>query len=95
MDRRECSCRKWELDGIPCKHVVDAIYMFENEIGVIQGARQAAGARNISSQAAGSSQHSQSRQDAGAKNASSQAAGSSQTSTTPSQASQRPSQHSA
>ncbi|GKE07804.1 mutator type transposase [Tanacetum coccineum] len=35
MDRRVCSCRKWELTGIPCKHVVAAIYnMFENSIGV-------------------------------------------------------------
>ncbi|GJR63765.1 hypothetical protein Tco_1505927 [Tanacetum coccineum] len=44
-----------------------------------QGARQAAGARNVFSQAAGSSQQSQApRQDVGARNASSQASGSSQ-----------------
>ncbi|GKF21099.1 mutator type transposase, partial [Tanacetum coccineum] len=35
MDRRVCSCRKWELTGIPCKHVVAAIYnMSENRMGV-------------------------------------------------------------
>ncbi|GJV84129.1 mutator type transposase [Tanacetum coccineum] len=35
MDTRECSCRKWELTGIPCKYVMAAIYnMTENEIGV-------------------------------------------------------------
>ncbi|GKB53372.1 mutator type transposase [Tanacetum coccineum] len=35
MDRRVCSCRKWELTGIPCKHVVAAIYnMSENSMGV-------------------------------------------------------------
>ncbi|GKC62956.1 mutator type transposase [Tanacetum coccineum] len=35
MDRKVCSCRKWELTGIPCKHVVAAIYnMFENSVGV-------------------------------------------------------------
>ncbi|GKA54328.1 mutator type transposase [Tanacetum coccineum] len=35
MDRRVCSCRKWELTGIPCKHVVAAIYnMSENSVGV-------------------------------------------------------------
>ncbi|GJX44845.1 mutator type transposase [Tanacetum coccineum] len=35
MDSRVCSCRKWELTGIPCKHVVAAIYnMSENSMGV-------------------------------------------------------------
>jgi hypothetical protein len=35
MDRKECGCRKWELIGIPCKHVVAAInYMNENGRGV-------------------------------------------------------------
>ncbi|GKE04148.1 mutator type transposase [Tanacetum coccineum] len=35
MDRRVCSCRKWELTGIPCKHVVAAIYnMSKNSVGV-------------------------------------------------------------
>ncbi|GJZ84476.1 mutator type transposase [Tanacetum coccineum] len=35
MDRRVCSCRKWELTGISCKHVVAAIYnMSENEMGI-------------------------------------------------------------
>ncbi|GJW94568.1 mutator type transposase [Tanacetum coccineum] len=35
MDRRVCSCRKWELTGIPCKDVVAAIYnMSENLVGV-------------------------------------------------------------
>ncbi|GJX28958.1 mutator type transposase [Tanacetum coccineum] len=35
MDRRACSCRKWELTGIPCKHDVAAIYnMSENSVGV-------------------------------------------------------------
>ncbi|GKE98031.1 mutator type transposase [Tanacetum coccineum] len=34
MDRRVCSCRKWDLTGIPCKHVVAAIYnMYENSVG--------------------------------------------------------------
>ncbi|GKD69214.1 mutator type transposase, partial [Tanacetum coccineum] len=33
-DTRVYSCRKWELTGIPCKHVVAIIYnMFENSIG--------------------------------------------------------------
>nr|GEX54114.1 hypothetical protein [Tanacetum cinerariifolium] len=26
IDRRACYCRKWELTGIPCKHVVVAIH---------------------------------------------------------------------
>ncbi|KAL4555620.1 hypothetical protein LXL04_038244 [Taraxacum kok-saghyz] len=26
MDARECSCRKWELTGIPCKHVIAVLY---------------------------------------------------------------------
>ncbi|GJX20470.1 mutator type transposase [Tanacetum coccineum] len=35
MDRRVCSCTKWELTGIPCKHVVAAIYnTSENSVGV-------------------------------------------------------------
>ncbi|GJV76462.1 mutator type transposase [Tanacetum coccineum] len=35
MDTRVCFCRKWELTGIPCKHVVAAIYnMSENSMGV-------------------------------------------------------------
>nr|GEV56466.1 hypothetical protein [Tanacetum cinerariifolium] len=35
IDRIVCSCRKWELTGIPCKHVVAAIYnMSENLVGV-------------------------------------------------------------
>ncbi|GJY90500.1 mutator type transposase [Tanacetum coccineum] len=35
MDRRVCSCRKWELTRIPCKHVVTAIYnISENGMGV-------------------------------------------------------------
>ncbi|GKE48527.1 mutator type transposase [Tanacetum coccineum] len=35
MNRRVCSCGKWELTKIPCKHVVAAIYnMFENSVGV-------------------------------------------------------------
>nr|GEW80954.1 transposase, mutator type [Tanacetum cinerariifolium] len=35
MDRRVCSCRKWELARITCKHVVAAIYnMYKNEMGV-------------------------------------------------------------
>ncbi|GJV89777.1 mutator type transposase [Tanacetum coccineum] len=35
MDRRVCSCRKWELTEIPCKHAVAAIYnMYENSAGV-------------------------------------------------------------
>ncbi|GKE29589.1 mutator type transposase, partial [Tanacetum coccineum] len=35
MDRRVCSCRKWELTGIPCKHVMAAIYnMSENSVGL-------------------------------------------------------------
>jgi hypothetical protein len=35
MDMKECSCRKWELTGIPCKHVVAAInYKNEDERGV-------------------------------------------------------------
>lgn len=25
MTKRECTCRRWELTGIPCKHVVEAI----------------------------------------------------------------------
>nr|GEX21005.1 hypothetical protein [Tanacetum cinerariifolium] len=37
MDRRVCSCRKWELTGIPCKHIMAAIYnMFENSMGVVE-----------------------------------------------------------
>ncbi|GJY05462.1 hypothetical protein Tco_0371402 [Tanacetum coccineum] len=37
MDRRVCSCRKWELTGIPCKQVVVAIHnMSENGKGVVQ-----------------------------------------------------------
>ncbi|GKF12942.1 mutator type transposase [Tanacetum coccineum] len=36
METRLCSCRKWELTGIPCKHVVAAIYnTFENSVGVV------------------------------------------------------------
>nr|GEW16483.1 hypothetical protein [Tanacetum cinerariifolium] len=36
MDKRVCSCRKWELTGIPCKHVVAATYnMSENSVGVV------------------------------------------------------------
>ncbi|GJR66225.1 hypothetical protein Tco_0012290 [Tanacetum coccineum] len=86
---------KWELIGIPCKHVVVIIYnMSKNEMRVVgrppknrkksvdelsQGARQAAGARNVFSQAAVTSQQSQApRQVVGARNASSQANGSSQ-----------------
>nr|GEU53236.1 reverse transcriptase domain-containing protein [Tanacetum cinerariifolium] len=98
MDRRVCSCKKWELTRVPCKHVVTAIYnMSENSMppkkrkkahddiasqsclsGKLSkkgrsvkcskcgnlghnrqgcrgqgGARQATGARNVSSQAAG------------------------------------------
>lgn len=35
MGRKECGCRKWELTGIPCKHVVAAInYKNEDGIGV-------------------------------------------------------------
>ncbi|GJS05242.1 mutator type transposase [Tanacetum coccineum] len=35
MDTKVCSCRKWEITGIPCKHVVAAIYnMSENSMGV-------------------------------------------------------------
>ncbi|GJQ93166.1 mutator type transposase [Tanacetum coccineum] len=35
MDKRVCSCRKWELTRIPCKHVMAAIYsMSENSMGV-------------------------------------------------------------
>ncbi|GJS83998.1 mutator type transposase [Tanacetum coccineum] len=35
METRLYSCRKWELTGIPCKHVVAAIYnMSENSAGV-------------------------------------------------------------
>ncbi|GJR75140.1 mutator type transposase, partial [Tanacetum coccineum] len=111
-DRRVYSCRKWELTRIPCKHVVAAIYnMSENGIGVDggssqAGARQAAGARNVSSQATGSrntsSQATGSSQPSAApstttdaKNASSQAAGSSQPSAAPSTTSQGPTQHSA
>jgi hypothetical protein len=25
LDRRTCSCRKWDLSGLPCNHVVSAI----------------------------------------------------------------------
>ncbi|GKD46091.1 zinc finger BED domain-containing protein RICESLEEPER 2, partial [Tanacetum coccineum] len=40
MDIRVCSCRKWELTGIPCKHAVAAIYnMFENSVGVVVESR--------------------------------------------------------
>ncbi|GJY45953.1 mutator type transposase [Tanacetum coccineum] len=36
METRLYSYRKWELTGIPCKHVVAAIYnMFENSVGVV------------------------------------------------------------
>ncbi|GKB93510.1 mutator type transposase [Tanacetum coccineum] len=121
MDTRVCSCRKWELTRIPCKHVVTAIYnMSENGMGVgirehwvhaayrlkiwahvysfkikpcngreiwplvdQAGARQAAGARNVSSQVTGS------------RNASSQATSSSQPSAAPNTTSQGPTQHSA
>ncbi|GJR03599.1 mutator type transposase [Tanacetum coccineum] len=35
MDKRVCSCRKWELTRITCKHVMAAIYnMSENSMGV-------------------------------------------------------------
>nr|GEU58094.1 hypothetical protein [Tanacetum cinerariifolium] len=35
IDTRVCSCKKWELTRIPCKHVVAAIYnMSENSMGV-------------------------------------------------------------
>nr|GFA11722.1 hypothetical protein [Tanacetum cinerariifolium] len=35
MDRRVCSCKKWELTRIPCEHDVAAIYnMSENSVGV-------------------------------------------------------------
>ncbi|PWA95490.1 transposase, mutator type [Artemisia annua] len=35
MDRKECSSRKWELNGIPCKYVVAAMYnITENGMGV-------------------------------------------------------------
>ncbi|GJZ83674.1 mutator type transposase [Tanacetum coccineum] len=35
LDTMVCSCRKWELTGIPCKHDVAAIYnMYENLMGV-------------------------------------------------------------
>ncbi|GJY14025.1 hypothetical protein Tco_0383334 [Tanacetum coccineum] len=34
MDRKVSSYRKWELTRIPCKHVVAAIYMSENGMGV-------------------------------------------------------------
>ncbi|GKC47411.1 mutator type transposase [Tanacetum coccineum] len=34
MDKRVCSCRKWELTGISCKHVMAVIYnMSENGMG--------------------------------------------------------------
>ncbi|GJY47016.1 mutator type transposase, partial [Tanacetum coccineum] len=38
METRLCSCRKWELTGIPCKHVVAAIYnMYENSVNPCNG----------------------------------------------------------
>nr|GEX04179.1 hypothetical protein [Tanacetum cinerariifolium] len=40
MDRKVCSCRKWELTGVPCKYVVAAIYnMAENSVGVVVESR--------------------------------------------------------
>ncbi|GJV25562.1 mutator type transposase [Tanacetum coccineum] len=40
MDRRVCSSRKWELTGIPCKHVVAVIYnMSENSMRVVVESR--------------------------------------------------------
>ncbi|GJR40330.1 mutator type transposase [Tanacetum coccineum] len=33
MEERTCSCRKWDLTGMPCKHAVGAIWnMIENEL---------------------------------------------------------------
>ncbi|GJT84440.1 transposase, MuDR [Tanacetum coccineum] len=33
MEERTCSCRKWDLTGMPCKHAVGAIWnMTENEL---------------------------------------------------------------
>jgi hypothetical protein len=26
LDNRKCSCRKWDLTGLPCNHAVSAIY---------------------------------------------------------------------
>nr|GEV97822.1 hypothetical protein [Tanacetum cinerariifolium] len=40
MDRRVCSCRKWELTRIPCKLIVAAIHnMTKNEMGAGKAAR--------------------------------------------------------
>ena len=40
MGQQICSCKKWELTGIPCKHFVSAIWdMMKNNvaIGVLEG----------------------------------------------------------
>ncbi|GJV35245.1 hypothetical protein Tco_1407722 [Tanacetum coccineum] len=84
MDRRMCSCRKWELTRIPCHNKKGCkgqggASQAGGSSQQSQGEKQVVGARNVSSQAAGSSQHSQApRQAAGAMNALSQAGGSSQ-----------------
>lgn len=26
LDAKTCSCRKWDISGIPCKHAVSAIF---------------------------------------------------------------------
>ncbi|KAK1419587.1 hypothetical protein QVD17_28790 [Tagetes erecta] len=30
LDKRTCSCRKWEITGMPCKHVVACIWTLES-----------------------------------------------------------------
>nr|GEY12058.1 transposase, mutator type [Tanacetum cinerariifolium] len=97
MDIRVCSCRKWELTEIPCKHVMAAIYnMFENATGFdipelwVHAAYILETLAHVYSFKINPSPNTTT----GARNASSQAAGASQPSASPSKASQGPTQHS-
>lgn len=35
MEKKDCSCRKWELTGIPCKHAVATVWHMALTSGVI------------------------------------------------------------
>nr|GEX55385.1 hypothetical protein [Tanacetum cinerariifolium] len=76
MDTRVCSCKKWELIGIPCKHVMAEIYnVFENSIRVGIPELWVLVAYRLETCQAGGSSKAYARQAAGARNVSGQAVG--------------------